>query len=403
LQPRGASDPIRAIVLGARDSAATDRPAVSVIVVNYRSAALAASCLRSLDGETVVTRAGARGVERVVVDNASTAEERGLLEPVADRLIANDDNRGFAAAVNQGLAASAGELLLFLNPDTELEAGALQRLVDALESDASIGAVGPRIRWDREGRFLLPPSDPPTLAAHLLSALADRSPRIATLRERRWQSSALAYWKAALPTPVEMLSGACILTTRATLDAVGSLDERFFLYFEDADWCRRVIASGRRLVMVPSAVVTHFYNQSAKRDLATAGRRFAASAEAFFRKHYGDLAWRVVAALAARIARKAVLRPTVDLGILVDPPRLHAAARPAADALFLLSPLPSCMPAIGSTLAAPEVTIPIAAWQGLAEGEFHARLLALPGLAALASWRWRKASAAVCDEREAAR
>lgn len=218
---------------------------IAVVVVSYFSAAVLERCLASLAGA-----APRRGVRPIVVDNASGDDSAAIAARAAgtDAVVRLPGNRGFAAGVNAGLAA-AGDApwVAVLNPDTEVPPGALDALADALEARPRAGLAGPRVvgldgRAERTvGRF-------PSLArerAH--SLLLDRLPGV----EGR---SAPA---PAATEAVDWVSGCAWLVRGAAARAVGPLDEGYFMYFEDVDYCRRLCDAGWEVLHVPGATVRH--------------------------------------------------------------------------------------------------------------------------------------------------
>lgn len=368
---------------------------VSALIVNYNTTSLTRQCVASLRAQRLPSRSGVEGLEIIVIDNASKPAEREALAGLDATVLFNEENCGYGAAINQAAARAGGEFLLFSNPDTNYFPGSLGRLVEGLCDLTRCGAVGPRIWWDRERRFLLPPSDPVTLVSHVWNTIAAVRPRWQRHRERRWLRRALRYWRTEEALQQKMLSGACILTSKKVLLEVGGFDERFHLYYEDADWCRRVRAKGFRLFCLPGADVAHFYNQSGKQDAAAAEKAFSTSAEIYFRKHYGDRLWEIVSTAADRLGsslRASGSEPEpLDLGVLRSPPELSAGAEGTGEYLFQLSPLPSCVPAIARFLSTPAIRLPSEVWGQLGGGEFYARLLSLADLRCCGRWRWKKA------------
>lgn len=227
---------------------------VSVLVVSYQSEEYLPECLAS------VARQKDIATETIVVDNASTD---GTTELVTNRfpgvrLVKNRQNRGFATAINQGLALTKGEYVLLLNPDARLCPGALGLLVDFLEANPGAAASGPR-QWlaeDRNWQWSVVPRPP-----HWRLILAGRKSlkRFGFARRRlaRYWALNQAIWRGEQPQAAPYLSGACMLLRRGPLEAVGGLDEAFFLFFEDVDLCERLRAAGWSLFVVPAAGVVH--------------------------------------------------------------------------------------------------------------------------------------------------
>ena len=209
-----------------------DMATVTLVIVTYNSSGALAGCAASLAAVEVVG-----GYELIIVDNASRDDSVAQVRahvPGA-RLIENAQNRGFAAAVNQGVAAGTGRIVATLNPDTEVTAGWLQALVERLDADAGIGVVGSVIR-DADGQV--------THTAGTVDAVTYRTGH--------------ADGAAGSLDDVAYVTGAGIALRRADWDALGGFDEGFFpAYFEDLDLCLRVRARGQRCVVVATAHLLH--------------------------------------------------------------------------------------------------------------------------------------------------
>jgi GT2 family glycosyltransferase len=238
-------------------------PRLSIIIVTFNSRADIDACLRALTEGLHVDR------EIVVVDNASTDGTPAHIRErwPGIRLLQLGANLGFARATNLGIQQTFGELVLLLNPDTEVPAGAIDRLIAALEHDKRLAVVGPRI-VDRDGSAELS-------FGRMVSPLAElRQKVLMVLVERMTRRT----------RDVDWVTGACLLTYRADLEAVGLLDERFFLYMEDVDLCASIRARGRRVQFVADAEVRHQRGASATPAAREAAYR--RSYLAFYRKHH---------------------------------------------------------------------------------------------------------------------
>jgi len=219
----------------------------SIIVVTFHSAAHIESCLRSLSTP---------GWERIVVDNNSGDATVERAQGVPETLVlANPDNRGFAAAANQGARAARGELLLLLNPDVTAEPGALKALRDAVEPEGVAAAAGRLLSPDGTTQVGFVIRRFPTLGTAvaevlLINRLFPRNPW-----NRRYRCLDMDYNRAAT---VEQPAGACLLVKRSAWEALGGFDEQFFpLWFEDVDFCRRLRARGWTIVFEPRARFGH--------------------------------------------------------------------------------------------------------------------------------------------------
>ena len=217
----------------------------SVLIVNYASWPLTLRCIASLQQ----TRYG--DFEIIVVDNDSV-EPPEL--PSGVRLIRNRENVGFARAHNRGIAASSGDPVVLINPDTLVENDFFELLEGFVSENPRVGIAGPRI-LDSEGDLQLS-------ARREISALSGFLGRTSVLTRLFPKSSVVksqfpAVTDQSRPTSVDWVSGACMVVRRETLRDVGPLDERFFMYFEDADLCRRARAAGWLVYYLPHVEIVH--------------------------------------------------------------------------------------------------------------------------------------------------
>ena len=257
---------------------------LSVITVNYNSSVLLKKCFSS-----IVSALGNEQYEFLVIDSGSKKEDVENLLSLQDdnvRIILSHENVGYLRGVNAGIQNAKGDFILITNPDVFYKPDSIRILFDALVSSPKCGAVGPRTWWNESMTFLLPCSEPITPARTLKSELMRGSPGMHGVMIRGWIRKNLRYWLSENPLVQEMLSGACIMTTRKLLNVVGGFDEIFPLYFEDADWCLRVRKAGYHLYAVPQANIIHYYNQSAKQDGESSGEKYRYSLDKYMRKHF---------------------------------------------------------------------------------------------------------------------
>jgi hypothetical protein len=224
---------------------------LSVVIVYYRALDALPACLASLP-------AACEGLtyEVLVVDNASGDDMAGQVRRnfPAVRWFDNEANVGFARGVNRGLAEARGRCLALLNPDCEAAAGSLTALVRHLDEHPEVGAVGPRI-LDPDGSLQLSCRRFPTHWTGLFNrySLATR-----LFPNNPWSRSYLMLdFDHASTRAVDWISGACLVTRRDVVERVGPMDEAFFLFNEDVDWCRRMGQAGYQVVYHPAATVTH--------------------------------------------------------------------------------------------------------------------------------------------------
>ena len=250
---------------------------LSIVIVSYNARADLENCLASLQASPP-----ALAHDVIVVDNASpdrSAEAVRARFP-AVTVVALERNVGFAAGNNVGIRSTSGDLVLLLNSDTIVPAGAIDGLVEQLLAHPEAAVAGPRL-LDATGRTEIswgPMMSPfGEIRQKTLGQLYDRSVAAA----ERWVARL-----AATERYVDWVSGACLLVHRRDADAVGLLDERYFLYTEDVDFCAAMRARGRRVLFVPSARVTHLRGRSRATAPVQMNVAFRRSHLAFYEKHH---------------------------------------------------------------------------------------------------------------------
>jgi len=239
---------------------------VSIIIVSFNARADLERCLQSLhDAPPVCAH------EIIVVDNASSDASAAAARRWPDvRVIENSANVGFARANNTGIRASRGRNLLLLNSDTIVPPGAIDALLFALDRDQRVGVVGPRL-VDGDGRAELS-------AGGMVGPWNELRQKF--LMPQRAESLSR---QEHFP---DWVSGACLLVRRGDAEAAGLLDERFFMYFEDVDFCAAIRARGKRVLFTPSAEVTHLRGRSRASAEPETARAYNRSQMAFYEKHH---------------------------------------------------------------------------------------------------------------------
>jgi N-acetylglucosaminyl-diphospho-decaprenol L-rhamnosyltransferase len=252
-------------------------PVVAVIIVGYNTRPDLARCLASLAAQPDAARTAI-----TVVDNGSADGSQAMVRDdwPSVRLIEANANLGFSRANNLGIRATASELVLLLNPDTVVPAGALARLEAALRADDGAAAVGPRL-VDADGR-------PELSFGPMISPWGELRQRTLVRAYARGSAWAVRHVERATrrPGPRDWVSGACLLARRADLDAVGLLDERFFMYTEDVDLCAALRARGRRVLFAPEAEIVHLRGRAGVAAPRATERLRRLSHVAFYRKHH---------------------------------------------------------------------------------------------------------------------
>lgn len=354
----------------------------------------------SLQRQKFATPNGDAGqLEILVIDNASSPGDVACLEdlPTEVILVKNEHNVGFASANNQGIERASGRYLCFLNPDTRVLDGALDTLLQYLYTHPGVGAVGPRFWIDDERTLLLPPGDPPTLAFLLGQAVGGAFPTWGGWHARKWHRSALMLWRSRTPVAVPMLPGACIVTPRGVVDRTGGFDPRYFLYYEDADWCRRVRGVGYQLTVIPDAEVVHYYNQSAQLDPSRTQGHALLSQARFVRSHYGWLGlclYRVARAIGRRVARRRrpiSARQVIDLGHLTTPPRLSVTGDVLPrERMIEIGYDYRGVPSAAAFVHDATLQFPDSVWEQMQSGRYYARMVDPETLRLVAVWSWEK-------------
>ena len=255
-------------------------PRVCAILVNYNAGLELRRALQS-----IVDELDGIAWEAVVVDNGSSDGSTAIVEELAPqvRLLRNGDNVGFARGMNQGLAATTASRVLIMNPDCHLTSGALAAMSTELDRSPSCALVGPRILHPDGSLQGSARGDP-----DMLTGLFGRS----TLLRRMFPALAVSRRNVVGTVgpdreslTVDWLSGACMLARRDALESVRGFDERYFLYWEDADLCRRLRARGYHVRYVPNATAVHTVGQSSKTAPARAIRAFHDSAYLYYETH----------------------------------------------------------------------------------------------------------------------
>ena len=259
---------------------------LGIVIVNYNTRDLLRTCL-----ETVYASEGDVSFEVCVVDNGSTDGSAAMVAETFPqvRLIANPDNRGYPAANNQGLrafgfpdAADVPRFALLLNPDTELPPSALREMVAFMDAHPDAGVAGPKlVRRDGSLDLACRRSFPsPEVAFYRLIGLSRLFPR-----SRRFGRYNLTYLDPDRMSEVDAVVGAFMMIRREAIRQVGLMDETFFMYGEDLDWCYRIKAAGWRVYYNPAVTVLHIKRASSRRN-PRARVEFWRAMSIFYRKHY---------------------------------------------------------------------------------------------------------------------
>jgi GT2 family glycosyltransferase len=255
-----------------------ERARVEAVIVSYKSASALGPCLTSL----VPWLADLGGV--VLVDNCPGDGSSDVARRIVPglRLIESAGNVGFAAAVNSAIRTSSADVFILVNPDCRVVDGTLAALLSLFEEDSRVGAVGVRM-VGRDGLVARNCKRTPGPYDFMLYDIS------ANTRFPGWSHPSrmrLAQMDYAVAQPVESLSGAFLALHRRALDDIGLLDERYFLYCEETDWCARATRAGWRCLYTPAVSVEHDGGGSVA-TWTDLGPVMLESELKYVRKHYG--------------------------------------------------------------------------------------------------------------------
>lgn len=252
---------------------------VSIIIVNWNTKGLLRNCMTS-----IYQRAGDIDYEVIVVDNGSTD---GSAEMVKNdftqvQLIENPQNRGFAAANNQGMTIAKGRYVLLLNSDTVVLDNSIAKTASFADSHPQAGVVGCQVlnpdNTVQPTCFMFPSILNMLLSCTYLYKLFPKS--------RFFGREQMTWWDRTDEREVDVVTGCFMLVRREAIEQVGMMDERFFMYGEETDWCYRFKKKGWKVIFAPVGRIIHFGSQSALQKPAAMIVQLRLSILKFIRKHY---------------------------------------------------------------------------------------------------------------------
>jgi GT2 family glycosyltransferase len=283
-----------------RDLSERARPDLSVIVVTHNRAELAITTLRSARAA-----AGDLRVQWIVIDSGSSdGTPEAIQAAFADVVIQREENIGFAAANNRGLPLASGRYVLLLNPDVEIERGTFAQLVARLDERTDIGLASV-VQKAPDGRlqYSIRRFPSPWLAFGEAIAAASWTP----FRGWREEESRPAIYEAE--SVVDWVVGAFLIVRAEALAQVGGMDERFFLYSEEIDWCYRFSQAGWTVAHLPAMAITHHVGYAPRPDLCA---QLSYAKILFAEKHYGKTNTLVI---RAELALRHCIRASVGSAI----------------------------------------------------------------------------------------
>ena len=255
---------------------------LSIIIVSWNVRELLRDCLHSL-----CETAGDLRLQIIVVDGASADGSADMVAGAFPEveLVRCDENVGFPRGNNMGLARATGRYLLLLNPDTIVQPGALQTLLAYLEAHADVGLVGAQLLNPdgsiQHSRYRFPRLSTGFFESTWLQPYAP---------QRLLDHYYLRDQPSDRPVEADWLNGACLFTRREIAATIGGLDEAYFMYSEELDWCRRLKTAGWRIVYVPEAQIIHYVGQSSEQAVTARHINFNRAKLRYFRKYHGALA-----------------------------------------------------------------------------------------------------------------
>ena len=262
-------------------------PDVSIIVVNWNTCDLLTECL-----DAIVQTGGDLSIEIIVVDNGSTDGSQDMVRqrfPEVN-LITNTENLGFAKANNQAIRRSRGRYVLLLNSDAFVRENTIERMVAFMDAHPEAGMAGCKLLYE-DGRLQPSCYTFPTLFTEFciatgLDRLFPKNPLFGKYR--------MTYWDFGDVREVDSIMGAFMLVRAIAIDEVGLLDERYFMYSEEVDWCYRFKEKGWKIYFYPHTEAVHLWGGSTERVRAEMLMQLYGSRIEFFRKHYGKRSARLL-------------------------------------------------------------------------------------------------------------
>ncbi len=252
---------------------------LSVAIVNTNTKELAANCLDSLYKNTRRI-----GFEVFVVDNNSRDGSREMLEKRFPqvKLISNKENRGFSGATNQALKQAEGRYSLLLNPDTLILEGSIDKMVQFMDEHPEAGALGCKL-LNPDGTLQPSCKSFPSFLNLFFEALfLDKL----FPRSRVFGGYYMSYWNHDDLREVDQPMGSCLMVRKEVIAKVGLIDEQFFCFFDEVDWCYRMKKEGYRIFFTPQAEIIHYRGQTFKRMPLRAFWYWHRSLLRYYRKHF---------------------------------------------------------------------------------------------------------------------
>ena len=267
---------------------------LSIIIVNWNTKDLLKKCL-----ESILRYGGTVDYELIVVDNGSTDGSPGLLRELKIKneklkIILNEKNVGFARAVNQGIAKTISNYILLLNPDTEIKENTLEKMINFMEENQECGILGGKI-LNLDGSIQSSVRKFPNLLSQIFVLLKLHHFLRNLSPIKKYFALDFDYSKTQ---EVDQIMGSFFMIKKEVIDRIGLFDEKFFLWFEEVDFCKRAKDAGWKIYYYPEAEIIHQKAASFSQVLPIKNQwQFNKSLLYYFRKHHSFFSWFVLLAL----------------------------------------------------------------------------------------------------------
>jgi GT2 family glycosyltransferase len=263
---------------------------VSIIIVSWNTRDILRQCLQSIYEQTVALE-----YEVIIIDNASTDGSAEMIKTQFPKaiLVENTINKGFAAANNQAIVLAKGRFILLLNPDTIVLNNAINKSILFADQNQQAAVIGCKV-FNPDGTlqptcFMFPSLLNMFLSSSYLYKLFPKS--------RFFGRERMTWWDRDDVREVDVVTGCFMLVRRSAIEQIGLLDERFFMYGEETDWCYRFKQAGWKVVFTPVAEIIHLGSQSSKKIREKMIVQVRLSILYFISKHYGWLSHKIAALL----------------------------------------------------------------------------------------------------------
>lgn len=255
---------------------------VSIIIVSYNTQEILQRCL-----ECLINIKNELTIQVIVVDNASIDGSKNMVEGLFPtvKLLSNSDNLGFAKANNQGISVSSGDFILLLNSDAFLTGTALDTLIDFMHHNPRVGICSPQLVFET-GVWQRSYGQAPSPRIAFLESIGVISLKH-IIDKFFW-----TFGVRRVPRKVDYVDGACMLIRREVVNKIGDLDEKYFFFVEDVEYCMRAKNAGWGVYLVPSSQVVHLRGHSSvKKDLVTSQKLKIRSLKTYILDRYGNRGW----------------------------------------------------------------------------------------------------------------